>query len=416
MRSAHPQAQGGSLTGMSGFEWRRALIGLDPSWWVTRGNRHTVAVVVDSAVPGQPLLDVARLAGADPRLRVVFAAAPGPSRDAVEELLRGAAVVVPWPEFCEGDFGLVIAGSVPPGHRPGALGHLAEARGRRSGAPVIVLSDHAREADDASWAPVVFAFSHVAEQAVAGASTPGRRPPGTVVGDSTHDRLLASLPLRDFYRRALGVAPRQRLVAVALPPERPPDGEARARDVLHRLVSELPADEYYVLALPQPGPDPHPGCRGLARHLRKGLGLMPPETDWRAALVAADWIIGDHGPVARYGTITGAPVILSRPVDDLHAPDGVTAEMVSAVPRLSEHGPIRAQLRDAVTLWRPERTRAVVERITSEPGRFDRNIRRLMYGLLRLPQPATIPVADPVPPPFRLEHAADVLWEAGRGA
>ncbi|WP_370771131.1 hypothetical protein, partial [Actinomadura roseirufa] len=82
------------MTGTTGFEWRRALAGPDPSWWATRGSRHTIAVVVESASPGQPLLDVARLAGTDPRLRVVFAAAPGPSAGEVAGLLRGAGAVV----------------------------------------------------------------------------------------------------------------------------------------------------------------------------------------------------------------------------------------------------------------------------------------------------------------------------------
>lgn len=40
---------------------------------------------------------------------------------------------------------------------------------------------------------------------------------------------------------------------------------------------------------------------------------MPPEADWRAALVAADWIVGPPGPVTRYGTIIGVPVLVTGP-------------------------------------------------------------------------------------------------------
>ncbi|GGU19786.1 hypothetical protein [Actinomadura livida] len=360
---------------MTGFEWRRALSGFDPGWWGRLGDRRTVLVVVGSPAPGQPALDVARLAGTDPRLRVLFAAAPGPSSAAVEVMLRDAgAAPLRLSELADGDVGLVVTAHRIPGRPPGA--------------PLIALPGTIPADVKHRPAPAVFTYAHHLD-----------RPPGAedghVVGDSDHDRLVASLPLRDFYRRALGVVGRG-LVVVALPTAggTGPCTRCRSQDVVRRLLAELPPDLYHVLGVPEPGGDRCPGGPGVAALLRCGLGLLPPEADWRAALVAADWILGPPGPVTRYGTLTGAPVLITGP------PPGDALRLFSV--RLAAHRPVRPQLAEAAARWRPERVRPVADRITSEPGRFDRNMRSLMYGLLRLPQPATIPAADPVSPPFRI--------------
>ncbi|NKZ02940.1 hypothetical protein HGB48_04125 [Actinomadura latina] len=364
------------MTAMTGFEWRRALSGFDPGWWGRLGDRRTVLVVVGSPVPGQPALDVARLAGTDPRLRVLLAAAPGPSSAAVEVMLKDAgAAPLPWSELADGDVGLVVTAHRVPARPPGA--------------PLIALPGTIPAEVKHRPAPAVFTYAHHLD-----------RPPdaedGHVVGDSDHDRLVASLPLRDFYRRALGVGGRRGLVVVALPAAGGAGACVRCGplDVVRRLLAELPSDRYHVLGVPEPRGDRCPGGPGLAVHLRAGLSLMPPEADWRAALVAADWILGPPGPITRYGTVTGVPVLMTGP------PPGDALRLLAA--RLAAHRPVRPQLTEAAARWRPERVRPVLGRITSEPGRFDRNVRSLMYGLLRLPQPATIPVADPVSPPFRI--------------
>lgn len=373
------KVKGGSLTAMTGFEWRRALSGFDPGWWGRLGDRRTVLVVVGSPVHGQPALDVARLAGTDPRLRVLFTAAPGPSSAAVGVMLKDAgAAPLPWSELADGDVGLVVTAHRVPARPPGA--------------PLIALPGTVPAEVAHRPAPTVFTYAHHLD-----------RPPdaedgrAVVVGDSDHDRLVASLPLRDFYRRALGVGARRGLVVVALPAS----GGAgmctcrRSPDIVHRLLAELPPDRYQVLGVPEPRGDRClNGPPGLAVQLSAGLSLMPPEADWRAALVAADWILGPPGPVTRYGTIIGVPVLITGP------PPGDALRLLAV--RLAAHRPVRPQLTEAAARWRPERVRPVLGRITSEPGRFDRNMRSLMYGLLRLPQPATIPVADPVSPPFRI--------------
>ncbi|MUN37147.1 hypothetical protein [Actinomadura litoris] len=378
------------------------MIGPDPGWWGTPGERRTVLIVTGSPIPARPLLDVARLADADPRLRVVFTAAPEAAGSGTESRLRDAgAVVLPWREARDREFGLAVAATAAPDLAPRVpLVVLPDAR--RACAPGDLRADGRRRP--------VLALAHRDER-----TPPSREGPAeVVVGDPIHDRLVASLPLRDFYRRVLGAGGDRRLVVVAIPAGDAAcrAGPCRPLDVVRRLLAELPSERYHVLGVPEREGDPCPGGRALAGPLRDGLALLPPGADWRAALAAADWIVGEAGPLTRYGAVTGAPVVLVGS-GDVRGPG--MAELARLAPRLDARGRIEDQLGDAAAYWRPDRARPVIERITSEPGRFHRNTRRLMYGLLRLPQPATIPVADPVSPPFHVGCTAEDLRDARQG-
>jgi hypothetical protein len=319
----------------------------------------------------------------------------------VERLLREVgAVLVPWRHATTRDWGLAIATGLTTLRRLRApsivmpFGERIELAAMRESALGCATGAH-RVVHHCGAGPTSIVLSHEAEVARLARAYPETLPVTTVAGDSSYDRLTASLPLRGFYRRALGVGARQQLVVVIA--RRPWPGQA---DLLGRLPAELPAEEYRVIALFPP--DSGPGGVGLADCLRRGLRVLPPEGDWRAALVAADWII-DDGAVGAYGVITGVPVLLSGVHGDDIAPDSALAELVRVAPQLSPHRPIRAQLHEAAVRHRPDRHQAVLERITSEPGRFNRNIRSLTYRLLGLRQPLSIPTTDPVSPPFHLD-------------
>jgi hypothetical protein len=389
---------------MFGFEWRRAPVGHDTESWGTHEHRHTLLVVVHTAVSGQHLLDVARLVESDPRIKVAFTADSDMFDKGVERLLRDVgAVLVPWRDATTHDFGLAIATGLATLRRVRApsivmpFGERIEVAAMREiGHRGLSCSTGAqRVVHHCGVGPTSIVLSHEAEVARLARAYPETLPVTMVAGDPTYDRLTASLPLRGFYRRALGVGARQRLVVVIA--RRPWPGQA---DLLSRLPVELPAEEYRVIALFPP--DSGPGGVDLADCLRRGLRVLPPEGDWRAALVAADWII-DDGAVGPYGVITGVPVLMSGVHGDDIAPDSALAELVRVAPRLSPHRPIRTQLDEAATRHRPDRHQAVLERITSQPGRFNRNIRSLVYRLLGLRQPLSIPTTDPVSPPFHLD-------------
>lgn len=392
---------------MFGFEWRRAPIGHDTRSWRASDDRHTVLAVVRSATCGQHLLDVVRLLESDPRVKVAFTTDSDMFDQGVDRLLRDVeAVLVPWQDATTREFGIAIATDLAAVRRLRAPSIVMPFGERIEAA--VVREARRRDLRCATGAhrvihrcgagPTSIVLAHDAEAVRLTRVYPEALSVTTVVGDPTFDRLTASLPLRGFYRRALGVGSRQRLVVVVARYATCP--HVAWADLLAGLSAQLPPEEYRVLALFSP--ESGSGGVGMADCLRGGLSVFPPEGDWRAALVAADWII-DDGAVGPYGTVTGVPVLLHGIDDAGIAPGSALAELARVAPRLSPYRPLEPQLREAAAWHRPDRHRPVLERITSEPGRFNRNMRSLMYRHLGLRQPSSIPTTDPVAPPFRLD-------------
>lgn len=394
--------QGGSFTEMFGFEWRRAPVRHDTAAWGAQ-EALTVLVVVHTATDGQHLLDVVRLVEPDPRIKVAYTTDSDMLDRGVERLLRDIeGVLVPWRHATTHEFGLAISTSLTAVRRVRApsivmpFGERIETAVRReAGRGLRCQTGAQRVIHRCGAGPTSIVLSHEAELARLTRRFPETLPAATVAGDPTYDRLTVSMPLRGFYRRVFGVGPRQKLVVVGA--RRPWPGQA---DLLARLSAELPPEGYHVIALfPQ---DSSLQGMGVADCLRWGLRTLPPEGDWRAALVAADWIIDDGG-IGAYGAVAGVPVLLS----DTHVadtdPSSAVAELSLVAPRVSPHRPVLAQLHEAAVRHRPDHHRAVIERITSEPGRFNRNMRSLIYRQLRLRQPLSIPSTDPVSPPFHID-------------
>jgi hypothetical protein len=411
------QEQGGSKTAMSGFEWRRVPIGLDARRWVTRDDFSTVLVIVHTVTSGQRLLDVVHLLESDLRLQVVFTRGPDVFNHGVEQFLTDVGgVVVPWQQATELEFELAIAasyGGIDAVHAPlivmphgAGFGKMVGRAGQAVGGGVAYGLDPQRLIRDGRVVPDALVLPHEAERARLARTCPEALPVAEIVGDPCHDRIVASLPFREVYRRALGVQQGQKLVVVTS--TWGPRSLFGARDnLISRLMRDLPRDEYRVLAVLHPNVWTGHGTwqvrAWLADHLRNGLSLMPPEAEWRAAIVAADWIIGDHGSVALYGTVAGVPVLRTDiPVKEID-PASAIPEFAKITPRVSSHRSMLTQLSKALTEYDADRYQKVIARITSEPGKFNRNMRRLMYRLIGLRQPASIPTTDPVSPSFLYE-------------
>jgi hypothetical protein len=381
---------------------------------MTQGDCQTVLVIVDSICSGRHLLDAVRLLEPDFRLEIVFAAAPEVSSIGVSRFLADIGViVVPWRRVAELEFELVLSATfsvMDKVHAPvivmphGTGSHELGSRSDR------VASDDLAYGSEPNYfvrargrMPAAIVLPHHTDWERLARICPVAAPAATVVGDPHHDRLVASLPLRAFYRRALGVHPGQKLVVVTS--ARGPRSLFRAReDLVSLLLSELPREQYRVLGLCPPvmwsGCGVGQMCAGTADHLRRGLSLMPPNGDWRAALAAADCAIGDCGSAAVYGSVAGIPVLLTDTSTKGVDPSSAAAELSRVAPRLSRRPPVLVQLEKIMSAHDPDRYQDVVGRITSAPGSFNRNMRRLMYRLIGLPQPATIPMTDPVSPPF----------------
>ncbi|MBO3753060.1 hypothetical protein J5X84_44065 [Streptosporangiaceae bacterium NEAU-GS5] len=407
-------------------------MGLDPGRWTIRGGCKTILVVVHTVTSGRRLLDVVDVLKSDQRVQVVFTQAPGAAGSEVAGLtgLLGGlpAVCLPWQRAVRTRFDLALAAGwqdvreiqaplvvLPHGAEVSGAGFKGLAAvppyppGRRVRAvpPAQHGLDVQRVLSDGALAPSTLALPHLADREQLAQWCPEALPVTRVVGDPCHDLLLASLPYRSSYRRALQVAPGQKLVVVSSA-HGPHSLFARRSDLLYRLVSDLPSDEYRVVALLHPNVWFRHGIwqirAWLGPAMRRGLTVLPLEEDWRSVLTAADWIVGDRGPATVYGAVTGAPVLLTRSPSRHVAPGSAMAELMAVAPRVRRRVPLLHQLEQARSDYDPARYQRVSARITSAPGQFDRNMRRLLYRLLRLRQPtvaaATTPVAVPILAPI----------------
>jgi hypothetical protein len=141
---------------------------------------------------------------------------------------------------------------------------------------------------------------------------------------------------------------------------------------------------------------------------RAGVRLLPPAEGWRAALVAADLLIGDHGSVTFYGATLGVPTTLATAPLDAVAPDSAIGRFLRAAPRLDHDRPYRAQL-DA--LQEPAELAEITALATSAPEQAMSLLRKEFYRIVDLPEPAwpAEPLAVPVPPDGDREPGAQLL-------
>ncbi|MFE4780192.1 hypothetical protein ACFRI7_09705 [Streptomyces sp. NPDC056716] len=389
-----------------------------------RTGCHTVLVVVPFMVAGIRLMDVLALLKADHRVSVMFTVAPatnGAVCHGSEEFVRAqGGFLLPWHQAVQCEFDLVLAASevaveqlhgkvllLP--HGAGVLPSRLRARSAGSHAAPTHGLDRGRLVHRGRLLPAALPLTHDDELAVLRDSCPEAVPVAVVTGDVCFDRLVASVPLRESYRRALGVGAGQKLVAVTSTWQ-PESVLGSHPELLERLLGELPPRKYRVVAIL------HPNIWGVhgdwqvrawfADCLRAGLLLLPPQEGWRAALVAADLVIGDHGSVTSYGAAIGAPVMLAPPAQRSFLRLGSLAEQVGrGAVRLRWDTPLAGQVRTAMGRRSWIHQRRIAGMITSRPGQAARILRRTMYGLLGLPEPHRALTVEPVPLPVPLGGA-----------
>ncbi|MGA5703315.1 hypothetical protein [Peterkaempfera bronchialis] len=393
---------------------------LDAERWATRPGCRTVLTVVHTVTTGQRLLDTIRLLEGDLRVQVVFTMAPDVFSNGVPEFLAGLrGVVVPWEQAVETRFDLALAAGYEGIHQLHApVVVLPHGAGYNK---VVVDGHRPRAAQDSGayglsrqWlirdsavVPAAIALSHREELVRLGHACPEATSVASVVGDFRYDRIRASMPLRAVYRVALGAKTSQRLVVVTST-WGPKSLLARNSELLERLVAELPRDEYRVALLLHPNAwNAHGEWQiraWLARLRRAGLALVTQHADWCGVLVAADHIIGDHGSMTLYGTVAGASVLLATYPDTGVDPGSPMAELGSLAPRLNLDRPLARQLAGNSRTQRHDDFARVAARISSEPGRFARNMRTLMYRKLRLRAPRQhFPEVEPADPPVLVQ-------------
>ncbi len=372
---------------------------------------------------GTRLADLVPLVETDPRVEVQFTTpATADTWPGIDEYVRGTGgVVVPWHQVLRTRFDLALAASyvgldkldapvlvVPHGMGGG--------KSRRS--PWTTTEDvgQVRPRDvlmrDGRVVPAAVAVAHESDARRYRSDCPEAADRIVVAGDPCFDRIRASVPSRGAYRRALGVRPDQTLVMLSSTWSRHSlfGGDL---EVWSRVLNELAADHYRVIAAA------HPliwSCHGrrqvlawLADHMAAGLGVLPPQEGWRAGLVSADVIIGDHGSVTRYGAALGVPVLMGA-ASTQDIPEGGSAALLRRLcSTLDPDANLEKQIVSAIADQGPDHYAELAELVTSCPGRAAENLRATAYRLLDLTEPARAVPVQPVPSP-RLLDVPDGQW------
>lgn len=405
---------------MSDQAWLSAPVGIDAQRWLTRSGCRSVLVAVHTITTGHRLLDVVDHVESDRRVQVVFTVAPDVFNQTVPEYLQQlGALVLPWEQAVRERFDLALAaahGGLSALHAPlmvmaHGAGHAKSTLPPQSGGPVLATPpvyglDAARLIRDGRVLASALLLAHNSELEVLRRQCPEALPTAVVIGDPCYDRLMASLPARDRYRRALGVRADQELIVVCSTWGR--DGLfGRAPDLLHRLMNQLPSSRYRIGALLHPAVWAAHGTRQVRAWMRDccaaGLILLSPMEDWRTMVIAADRVIGDHGSVTAYAAALGQPVLCLDAVPSTVVAAATAQRLVrSQAARLDPARALPPQLRTA----RPLDLAAIRAALTSRPGRSAALIRREIYRLLRLSEPAQPRPPSWVPAPAAYQGGA----------
>jgi hypothetical protein len=407
---------------MSNTEWIRGPFSLDAVKGATVHGQRTVLVVVHHFTAGTRLADILPLLENDRRVQVAYTVAPasifcGGGKDYVRGL---GGLALPWEQAMLLKFDLAVAASdgmledihapvmtLQHGAGPGKLYGRVHGLGPATARPVAGLLRE-RLVVGGRVVPSALILGHERHRLMLERDCPEASPVAIVGGDPCFDRLLASVKRREVYRQALGVKSGQHLIFVTSTWNK---GSLLGQhpDLLLRVATEFPRNSYRVVAALHPHIWSWHGRRQVtawqADCLRLGVGLLPPEEGWRAALLAADRIIGDHGSVTYYGAAMGVPAALGAFPEEDVASGSHIARLGRIAPRLDWQKPLRPQVDGADKNYCTDIYKSLQNDLSSKPGESARILRREMYRLMRLPEPTHPPHVDPLPVPFLIRHS-----------
>jgi hypothetical protein len=384
-----------------------------------------VLLAARSAVALYRLLDVLPVLSGDDRITRLFALVPGSDFgvDALSVIDTVGGRTVPWSEACDRAYDLIISAS-PKGELSLLRGKhvlLPHGAGFNKAIPEEGSADSAsgldpaylRRADDA--APIALhALAHPGQLARLTAldSQAARR--AKVIGDPTLDRVLASYPLRDGYRAALGTGPRKLLALVST---WGPESLIRQHpDLPTQLAAHLPHDEYQLALIVHPNERSLLGTyeltERLAPALDAGMILAEPREEWASVLIAADALVTDHGSAALYYAAAQ-----DRPV--VSVPRAGGTELIPGSPmdvllcQVPELGAAEA-VEDALKAYRPGLGLAAARAAFAYEGSALSRLRTELYDLLGLTPPtldSSLRLLPSPTPATRVPAAFDVHAE-----
>nr|WP_240512427.1 hypothetical protein [Streptomyces griseoruber] len=395
---------------------------IEQGHWLTVRDCKRVLVVVHTVTFAQRLREVFGLLEADLRVQLVFTAAPHAFGNGVTQYLHDMGITpVPWEEALEAEFDLALAAGsrgvhelrcpvVRVSHGAGHIKPLTDRTGLAPGEarpPGMLSRRHLLH--EGRVVPAAIGYAHHRDLEALARSCPEALPVAHVVGDPCVDRIAAGRPWRARYRRELGIRAGERLVVISST-WGPASTFGRLESLLPHLLGHRGVGHRVALLV-------HPnvfaghgawqvhswlaGCRG------RGIAIVPPEADWQPLLIAADWIIGDHGSLTAYGTLTDATILLTAGPRREVSPCSPAALLSAVAPVISPVHPLAEQLEYAARTRRPGHYDQVAASLSSAPGQFHRRMRTVVYRLLGLGEPARPPAVAPLPAPRPLRH-----WEA----
>ncbi|WP_154697134.1 hypothetical protein [Lentzea guizhouensis] len=426
-------------------------IGARSDAWVTVAPQRRVLLVAHNLTTVTRLLDVICVFDSDPRVQVVASwSGSDPFHRDLDQVFTDLGVVtVPWVQALHTRFDLAIAASHhggladlnsplvilshgigytknSPGNRKPETGNRKPETGNRKpetgnrqtfGLSPQWLLDDGRPIADA------LVLSHPEQLDRLRAAVPEVAHTAVIAGDPCFDRIRASLGLRRRYRRLIAGDERRKIVVVSSTWSAG-STFGRRPDLLRHLMSELPLD-YQVVGIVHPntwaGHGPWQIRTWLADCLRAGLVLVPPAEGWRAALIAADCLIGDIGATTAYGSAIDVPTLLAAFPEDNVAAGSPVAVLGDIAARLDPRESLRTQIDRAIALHRPGAYDRVTELVTSVPDESPKLLRALFYRLMNVSEPDgeaplwRIPTAG-LPGSRPVVSALEVQVELGRSS
>lgn len=392
-----------------------------PSRWNTWDPpKAEVLGVARTLTSATRVADVMHLLRSEDGIEKYYTVNPGSAfADGLDSYLSGLGIhVLSWEEATRRSFDLAVSCSVHPTMR-------------RLDAPLMVLPHGAgynrlvtESTGDAlapaglsrrelMWrgkvVPKAIGVSHQAQIDRLAETCPEAAPYALTVGDWCFQRIIASMPHRDRYRSRLGAVDGRRLVVIhSTWSEHSLLG--RHPELPLRLVTALPADEFAVAAVFHPNVwarhSPAGVLERLGAAMDAGLMIIPPQEGWRAAVVAGDWVVGDHGSTSFYSAAADRVTMLAATGLDELDPLSPAAAFGRGAPRLDPDGDVHAQLLDAARRHDPAALRPVVDRQLASVDTSGEVTRARMYEFLagrgvRVPREAPRPVPVPAPEPVR---------------
>ncbi|WP_030726072.1 MULTISPECIES: hypothetical protein [Streptomyces] len=397
--------------------WFRRAGRPGPSRWNTwEPPRADVLGVARTLTSATRVVDVMHLLRSEDGIEKYYTVNPGSAfADGLDSYLSGLGInVLSWEEATRRSFDLAVSCSVHPTMR-------------RLRAPLMVLphgagynrlvTESTGEAAvpaglsrrELMWrgkvVPKAIGVSHREQIDRLAESCPEAVPYAVPVGDWCFQRITASMAHRDRYRSRLGAVDGRRLVVVhSTWSEHSLLG--RHPELPLRLVTSLPADEFAVAAVLHPNVwarhTPAGVLERLGAAMDAGLMIIPPQEGWRAAVVAGDWVVGDHGSTSFYSAAADRVTLLAATGLDELDPLSPAAAFGRGAPRLDPEGDLLAQLLDAAGRHDPAALRPVVDGQLGSVDTSGEVTRARMYAFLAgrgVRPPSEAPRPLPVPPP-----------------